>query len=197
MPVKKISGGKLTNVLSFDVKADVEAYIRTLPIPSAFFTPPSFMQNLHGPGTLAVRPLGDGTCGIVNIATPETLIPLVDPASDSGKFVGAILANQDKYAGKVFVSAVRLYSMKEIVDIVSKVSGKEVRYVQIEEEAFRANLPESMRDMLTEMMVFFRDFGYCGSDTRQMVEWTVEQVGGPEGLTSLEGFLRRCPLKLE
>lgn len=195
--MKKLSGGKLTNAFPFDVKADVEAYIRTLSIPSAFFTPPTFMQNFHGPGGLAPHPLGDGTYGIINIAAPETLFALVDPASDSGKFVGTILANQDKYAGKVFASAAGLYSMKEIVEIVGKATGKEVKHVQVEEEVFRASLPEPIRDMITEVMVFFRDFGYYGSDTKEKVEWTIEQVGGPEGLTSLEEYLRKNPLKLE
>ena len=87
--------------------------------------------------------------------------------------------------------------MKEIVEIAGKVSGKEVRYIQVGEEAFRANVPEPMKDMIAEAMIYLRDFGYYGSDTREKVEWTVKQVGGPEGLTSLEEFLKRCPLKLE
>ena len=45
MNVTKNSHGNLTDVFHFDGKADIEAYIRTLLIKSAFFTPGSFMQN--------------------------------------------------------------------------------------------------------------------------------------------------------
>jgi uncharacterized protein YbjT (DUF2867 family) len=51
-----VSGGKYP-VGSYDSKAEVEDYIRTLPIKSAFFAPATFMQNLSGmigpPGYLA------------------------------------------------------------------------------------------------------------------------------------------------
>ncbi|KAF8420841.1 hypothetical protein EV426DRAFT_644155 [Tirmania nivea] len=104
--VKKISGGKLTNVYLFDVKAGVEA--------SSALSPP------HSPSW---------GWGIWNRQhhRPDTLLPLINPASDSGKFIGTTLATQDKYVGKIFLSAVRLYSLKEIVEIASKVCRKEVR----------------------------------------------------------------------
>jgi uncharacterized protein YbjT (DUF2867 family) len=43
----KISGGKFKNVEHFDDKAEIEEYIRGLPVKSAFFAPASFMQNLY------------------------------------------------------------------------------------------------------------------------------------------------------
>ena len=41
----KISGGKLKNTGHFDGKEEVEQYIRTLPMKSAFFAPGTFMSN--------------------------------------------------------------------------------------------------------------------------------------------------------
>lgn len=43
--ITKISEGKLTAVKHFDGKAQVEEYIRTLPILSAFYMPGFYMQN--------------------------------------------------------------------------------------------------------------------------------------------------------
>lgn len=42
-----MSEGRLTSVHHFDSKATVEAYIRTLPITSAFFMPACYMQNMQ------------------------------------------------------------------------------------------------------------------------------------------------------
>ena len=40
-----MSGGKITSMKHFDSKADVETYIRGLPIKSAFYMPAAYMQN--------------------------------------------------------------------------------------------------------------------------------------------------------
>ena len=43
--VTKMTDGTLTGVVQWDSKADVETYIRSLPITSAFYMPALFMQN--------------------------------------------------------------------------------------------------------------------------------------------------------
>lgn len=43
--VTKMTDGKMTGVKHFDSKANVEEYIRTLPIKAMFFMPGWFMQN--------------------------------------------------------------------------------------------------------------------------------------------------------
>ena len=68
--VRKISDGKYQQVDHFDAKAEVEEYIRTLSIKSAFFAPGSFMQNFGG--MMAPHPTGDGTYAISNIVTAST-----------------------------------------------------------------------------------------------------------------------------
>jgi uncharacterized protein YbjT (DUF2867 family) len=51
----EISGEKLKNVQHFDDKAEIEQYIRSLLVRSAFFAPGSFMQNFPSPLTMRVR----------------------------------------------------------------------------------------------------------------------------------------------
>ena len=51
---EKITGGKLP-VPSFDTKAAVEEYIRTLPIGSAFFAPGAFMENFSSTASSPLR----------------------------------------------------------------------------------------------------------------------------------------------
>jgi uncharacterized protein YbjT (DUF2867 family) len=190
----KISGGKLTHVQSFDVKAEIETYFRAQPIKSAFIAPGSFMQNFTTMSAPQPSHAGDGTYVLANILPAETRLPLID-ITDMGAWVGAVLADPDKYEGKFFAAAEGLYSQTEIAETLSKVSGKTVRHVQLEDEVFKGYLPEASRDMLFEMYLLFRDYGYYGENTEKVVQWGRDQALGK--LTSLEGFLRKDGWKLE
>jgi uncharacterized protein YbjT (DUF2867 family) len=148
--VTRLSGGRYTKVHSFDVKEEIEQYIRTLPIKSAFFAPGSFMQNFQN--IMAPRPNGSGGYVISRPVSAQACLPLIDTAGDTGKYVGAILAEPEKYEGKTFCAASALYSMEEMAKIISKSSGKSVTYEEISGETFRAYLPPYLpADMLIEM----------------------------------------------
>ncbi|KAG8629723.1 hypothetical protein KVT40_001342 [Elsinoe batatas] len=190
----QISGGKYKELGHFDGKAEVEAYIRTLPIKSAFVSPGCFMSNFHE--SMAPRPSrdGDGIYAWAGPMSPDTKLPLFDTAGDTGKWVAAILADWDGYEGKVLNMATRLYSVSEVTEILQKVSGKTVRYHQVPAEVFRSFLPELMAGHVTDMLLYFQDFGYWGPETQGKVEWSVRQARGE--VTSLEEYLAREPLKL-
>jgi uncharacterized protein YbjT (DUF2867 family) len=189
----RISGSKLQNIDHFDGKADVEEYIRTLPIKSAFFAPGSFMQNFGG--MMAPHPAGDGTYALSNFVKPETQLPLIDTVGDTGKYIGAILAEPEKYESKVFSAATRLYSYSEIVQTMSQMTGKTVKYNQLPESVFRGFLPPQSADSLAEMFLYIQDYGYYGPQTKELVEWTANQARGK--LTTLEEYLIKCPLNLQ
>ena len=190
--VTRISGGKYTKVAAFDAKAEIEDYIRTLPIKSAFFSPASFMQNFQR--IMAPYPSDNGTFVLARLVSPATQLPLIDTVGDAGKYVGAILAEPDRYEGKVFCSASAVYTMTEIVDIMSKVYGKTVRYEQIPEEAFRQQLRFTgpYADGLIEMMLYQQDFGYYGPKTKELVAWAAENARGR--VHTLEEYLKNNPL---
>ena len=187
--VGKISGGKYQRVASFEAKADVEEYIRSLPIKSAFFAPGSFMQNFEG--GMAPRPsqAGDGTFAISNIVTPQTQLPLIETVADTGKYVGAILAEPEKYEGKVFSAATKLSSFEEVVQLISEVTGKTVKYNQVPVEVYRNFLPPAAADPLVEMMLYVQDFGYYGPQTKELVQWTSENARGK--LTTFEEYIKK------
>ena len=190
--VSKLSGGKYTKVISFDGKANVEEYIRTLPIKSAFFSPGSFMQNFQ---TLMIpRPTGDGDYVFARHVSPTSELPLIDTAGDTGKYVGAILAEPEKYQGKIFCAASGLYSLDEQAKIMSKVSGKRVTYHQIDEETFRQHLGP-LADILIEMMSYQQEFGYYGPQTAELVEWAVKNARGK--VKTFEEYLEKNPLPLQ
>ena len=189
----KVSDGKIQKLDHFDVKAEIEDYIRAQPMKSAFFAPGSFMQNFgHFMGP---RPAGDGTYAIANFVKPETQLPLIDTVDDTGKYVGSILADPDKYEGKVFSAATRLYSYSETVDVMSKASGKTVNYKQLPLSVWKSFLPAESADYLVDMFLWIQDYGYYGPQTEELVTWTAKQARGK--LTTLEEYLVKCPLHLE
>ncbi|MCJ1236427.1 hypothetical protein MMC14_004408 [Varicellaria rhodocarpa] len=187
-----LSGGKYP-VDSYDSKADVEQYIRGLPIKSAFFAPGTFMQNFSG--MMAPRPAGDGAYAISNCHSGEAKFPWLDVVDDSGKFVAAVLAEPDKYEGKVLSAASTIKSLDEVAQIMSKVSGKTVKYSQMPESKYRGFLPPVAADTIVNMFLYIQDYGYYGSQTKEAVDWSVQQAHGK--LTTFEEYLAKYPLKLE
>ena len=189
----KNSGGKLKNMGHFDGKEEVEQYIKTLaPMRSAFIAPGSFMSNFHA--SMTPRAAGDGTYAVAHFVSPETQLPLIETAVDTGKWVTAILADFSKYEGQVLCCATALYSLQEIVEAMSRISGKTVAYKQLPEEVWRGFLPPTMKDHIAEMFLYFQDYGYYGQNTEEKVKWSAQQARGK--LTTLDDYLQASPLAL-
>ncbi|CAI6334701.1 unnamed protein product [Periconia digitata] len=191
---EKISGGK-AKVEHFDVKAEIEEYIRGLPIDSAFVAPGSFMQNMYSVLAPRKSAANDGSYIFTNMVHPtKTLFPLFD-ATDVGAWTNAVLAEPAKYEGKFFAAAQGFYSMEDMARIMSKVSGKTVEYERISEEQWQGSFPEPLGHMMLETGIYQRDYGYYGPNMKEDVEWAQKQVQGQ--LTDFESFLRKTEFKLE
>lgn len=188
-----ISNGKYTQVTPFDAKARIEAYIRSLPIKSAFYCPGSFMENFQSQTFLAPRQVSDDTWVMARHVSPKTLYPLIDAVGDSGKFVGAILAQPDKYQGKTFHAATALYTLEEIVAGLSKRTGKNIVYEQVSVEEFKQKLP-FMADVFAEGFSYQEEFGYFGPGSEELVAWAVENARGK--LSTFEEYLEAHPFQL-
>ena len=193
--VKEISGGKYTKVTPFDAKARAEQYIRSLPIKSAFYCPGSFMENFEQP-FMAPRQASDGTWIMTRPNSPKIPLPLIDAVSDTGKFVGAILAEPDRYEGKTFCAAAALYSWEEVAAIMSKAARKTIIYQQISLDEFKKSLPfeSDIADLFVEAYSYGEEFGYFGPDSERLVAWAGENARGR--LSSLEEYLETHPLLL-
>lgn len=177
-------------VAAFDSKADIETYIRSLPVNSAFFAPGMFMQNFlssQAPREDPAFAAGVTTYSIKNFISPDALFPCIDTVQDSGKYVGAILADPDKYAGTVFSASTRFYSYQKCAEIITRVTGKKTVYVQLPHDQWSAYLPPDSSGPMTEMFRFIENHGYYGPRSKEDVEWTVQQARGR--LTSFEEFV--------
>ena len=193
----ELSGGKYTKVALFDIKAKAEQYIRELPIQSAFCSLGSFMENFEGTSFLTPRKEEDEKWSVTLHVSPKVEWPLVNARRDTGKFVGAILAEPDKYAGKTFCGATKLYSLEEMLAIMSKATGKNITYkrVSIEEMKQGMQLPDGLADVFLEMISFLDEFGYFGPDSEKLVAWAADNAQGR--LSTFEDYLEEHPLRLE
>ncbi|KAJ5081913.1 hypothetical protein NUU61_010177 [Penicillium alfredii] len=179
-------------VPAFDSKADAEVYIRTLPIHSAFFAPGNFMQNFFGNQAPRLLPGEEGsepTYAITNFLEPDTAVPLVNTVGDTGKYVGAILANPEQYNGKIFYAASGLYKYSQIAEILTRITGNKTIYNQISQEQWTSFMPEGYRESIVPMMQFIQNPGYFGPNSKESVEWTVQQARGK--VTSFEEFVEK------
>ncbi|KAH7171363.1 hypothetical protein EDB81DRAFT_778337 [Dactylonectria macrodidyma] len=193
--ISTISGGKYPSTNPFDSKAAAEQYIRGLPIKSSFYAPGSFIENFQSYVFLAPRPVGDGTYVLARHTSPKMQLPLLDAVGDTGKFVGAILAEPDKFEGKILHAAKALYDWEEIVAIMSKSSGKTIVYKQVSPEEFRATLPPPMADIFVDYFGYLDEFGYYGPETKELITRDAEHARGR--LTTYEEYAELHPFQLE
>ncbi|KAL4921472.1 hypothetical protein BDW62DRAFT_219573 [Aspergillus aurantiobrunneus] len=176
----------------FDVKAEVEAYLRTLPfkLGTAYIAPGMFMQNLTT--VMAPRRQDDGSYAIVGINDPDAKIPLIDAAGDSGSYLVPFLERPEESNGKVIYAASGVYSFAEMAGIIAQASGQVTKYVQIPGSVYQGFMHEEQGARMVAMMSFLDRPGYFGEGTEGKVAEGVESVRKSGGrLTSFEEFAGR------
>ncbi|PYI03360.1 NAD(P)-binding protein [Aspergillus sclerotiicarbonarius CBS 121057] len=190
--VSRISGGKYTQVEYFDAKAEVEEYIRGLGrlIRCTFYVPGWFMQNFRG----HMRVDEDGKSRIlVNIVSPGTKLPMIDPKEDTGRVLGDVLREEEEErvggTGRVLEAKEAVYSFQEVVEIMTEVLGERVEYRQVSEEEFTRGVPRIFGDRLVDMMRYIEEFGYFGHGVEEKEE--MEEEEGRERLTGFREYLAR------
>ncbi|KAJ5950489.1 uncharacterized protein N7479_008902 [Penicillium vulpinum] len=191
--IRGLSNGKYSSVVPFDAKAAAEDYIRTLPIKSAFVSLGSFMENFQSQTFLAPTQAPDGTYVLARHTSPKAQFPLIDAVGDTGKFVGAILAEPEKFQGKRLHCATKLYTVEEIAALLSKSSGKTIVFEHITTEEFKARLP-FFQDVFAEGFSFMDDYGYFGPGSEELVAEAAAAARGK--LSTFEEFLERHPFQL-
>lgn len=112
---------------------------------------------------------------------------------DTGKFVGAILAEPKKYQGKRLHAATKLYTVEKITTLLSKSSGKPIVYKQVSTEEFKAGLP-FFQDVFAEEFSFMDEYGYFGPGSEALVAEAAASARGK--LSTFEEYLERHPFQL-
>ena len=122
--VDRITSGKKF-APHFTDKANIETYIRTLPIKSSFIYMAFFYTNFLEFYT----PIVKDDILVFPIYLPKDFrAPFVDPLTATGPAVLEIFSNADKYAGSSLPVIGDILSPQEIVDTFIKVTGKKAVY---------------------------------------------------------------------
>jgi len=198
--ISKLSKGKRTKVLNFDAKALAEEYIRTLPVKSAFYMPGFFMENFGQQPFLFPRKQEDGTYVFARNMKPESKFPYIDAVGDTGKYVGAILAEPERFEGKTLYAAAQTLSMAEVTRILAEKTGTTIVYKEISDEEFWNSLspplPPQFADIFVDAFRYYDDPEAFGERDCRLFEEGTKLIRGDK-VTTLEEYLDKFPLSFE
>ena len=144
------SANRKTGIPHFDSKYEVEKYITTLGIPYTISAPVFFMDNYLSP--FALSSLKEGK---LNLAMPAN-IPLQQiSVNNIGAFVATLVERREGVFGKRVDIAGDKLTGEETANLLSKVSGREIRY-----EGFDPDLLRTNSNDMADMFQWFDDVGY-------------------------------------
>jgi uncharacterized protein YbjT (DUF2867 family) len=115
-------------------KWEIEQYIHTLNLPATILRPSFFMETLFAPRTDV--PDGAASDTFTIAVKPNATIGLI-AVDDIGAFAVLAFENPDTYIGKTIELAGDILTPPQIADIISRITGHQVRYVQLPIEILR------------------------------------------------------------
>ncbi|KAJ7191848.1 NAD(P)-binding protein [Mycena pura] len=167
--VKKISGGKYSNVAHFDGKAVVTEYGRQSGVPFANVQAVAmYAQNfLTNSMMLVKQPDGTNVAAFAWCIRPATVLPIIDIKNDYGLYVRRVIESP------VFPDGVQVNTTSEDITVgdlvrqLSHATGKQITIEQITAEKCHSNftalgVPPAIATDIIEGFRFFDEFGYYG-----------------------------------
>ena len=164
------SADKNTGIPHFDSKYEIEEYIRTIQLPYTVIRPVSFMENWEYSRADIVNGI------IYGPLSPGTRNQHIT-VKDIGRFAAEAFDNPAEWLGVSIDIAGDDHTQQELAGLFSRVTGKEVSYVQVPWDEFEEQQGEEM----AIMEKWFENVGYSVdvADLRSKYRW----------LTSLEQYL--------
>lgn len=160
--VEQITGGTKF-APHFTDKARIEAYIRMLPLKSAFIYMAFFYTNLAE----FYPPVREGDTLVFPVYLPEDFrAPFVDPRTATGPAVLEIFDHFDQYEGHVLPVVGELITPGEMVETFSRVTGKKAVYRSAyKRDEFLRHFPDFRpNDLLVDeiigMVEYAVEYGY-------------------------------------
>lgn len=197
------TNGKYTLLTPFDEKLAVENYIRDDlvskgKIQASFVLPACFMENFTG----FLQPEFDSSARkwvLKRPNSPDSKLSLIAAVEDTGKFVGSILAEPERYAGRTVNAVQGRYSYREIAEAIGNGAGKEVAYEEIGEEEFKKAAGGGViGDAIYQLYRYFEEFGLYGEEEENIVKEAEKDVkGGKEKLMGLQEYFGKYPVQLK
>jgi uncharacterized protein YbjT (DUF2867 family) len=129
-----------TSIPHFDSKYEIEQYIQSIEIPYTILRPVSFMENWEYSREKIIAG---------KIYSPYSLSTRMQQISvrDIGRFAALAFSDPDNWLGRTIDIAAEEYTMKEVVNLFSRVTGSPVEFVQIPWDDFEKKAGEEMTVM--------------------------------------------------
>ncbi|EFX02253.1 NmrA-like protein [Grosmannia clavigera kw1407] len=199
-----LSHGRYTRFLPAEAKARAEQYIRGLAFPEgiAIFMPAYFMQNFVAAPFMPLLPEPGASASttarwtLTSHLPPSARLALIDVATDSGRFVGTILANPNRYRGKTVCAAAGQFTIPQVAAAMAAATGKDIGYRQIPLDEYRAAIPPFVAEFLPDGLSAWTEFGYYGTDSDRLITEALEDLHGSL-VTTPADFFAAHPPKLE
>eukprot|EP01117_Protostelium_nocturnum_P011081 TRINITY_DN401_c0_g1_i1.p1 TRINITY_DN401_c0_g1~~TRINITY_DN401_c0_g1_i1.p1 ORF type:complete len:314 (+),score=98.53 TRINITY_DN401_c0_g1_i1:104-1045(+) len=188
----QLSGGKLSHILHFDGKAEIEQYIESIKgdkLWATYFMPGFYMSNIKS----AVNPGKDGVLSWSQPMNAETQIPLFDVVSDTGKFVAGIIQAGQSVNGKRVHAVSQWLRPNEVTDIASKVLSTPINFNEVSPDLFESFLPSNIAKELTENMLLIRDYSYYGKGAEKEQSQHDKYLTEGSKTTTWEDYVRTNP----
>jgi uncharacterized protein YbjT (DUF2867 family) len=127
------SADRTTGIPHFESKAELERRLASLGLPYTLVAPAAFMENAFAPWTLPG--LKQGTLAVALPGSrPLQQLALADLAS----FVALVVEERERFLGRRIELASDEVTGAEQAEILSRASGREIRYVELPLEQVRS-----------------------------------------------------------
>ena len=161
--VGKLTNGELSKVEHFESKADVTEYAEQVKgdMVVSYYMPGFFMSNLTG----QIKP--DEKTGTPTLSLPwnaeSTWVPLHDIRKDTGLFTVGLFEAGSAANGVHVQGTSEWMHPQEIVDTLSKIKGKEIKFVEVPASVDSiSKIGNRIVEELQENMLLIRDWSYYG-----------------------------------
>jgi uncharacterized protein YbjT (DUF2867 family) len=180
--VTRETKGKITQVKHFDSKAKVEEYAREIGLPGSYVMPGVFMPFILG--SFKKDNKGDYTW-TVPFNPDKTKVPMLSPAEDIGRFVGAVLLDLPGTLNKRVLASSGYVTPNQAAAVFAEATGEKAGTMQITMDQFKSYLPPASAEELGGNMQLIEDPGYYVGEPSDALDWSIGLVAQHEGLGKL------------
>ncbi|CAG8517364.1 uncharacterized protein OCT59_003195 [Rhizophagus irregularis] len=145
------------------IYSHVEQYIRTSGIPNMTFAYLGFYNQNIGANTILIPNENDEVELAISYLEENDQLPMIDVDGDTGPIVAKIIEEgPDKWNGKRVPVAAEFLTMKQIVDILTKVTGKKHKLKTMGDDDIAKLDAYVNNEQMKQMFKFIKEFGVFG-----------------------------------
>ncbi len=140
-----------TKIPHFEVKYEIEKYLKSMNLPTTIIRPVFFMENFNS----WFKPAeANGKLTLTIAMKADTKLQMI-AVEDIGAISAKIFNDPEKFIGKEIEIAGDELTMPQVADLYGSKTGKKTEFVELPVEALRANSVE-----MADMFQWFIDKGY-------------------------------------